>query len=150
MTQQLPPSQPVAAPAHVRADGESGYKSHGGVHRLVNALKYSFSGLREAIRVEAAFRQELALVVMLTPLAIWLPVSAVERVLLIGVLLFVLAVELLNSALEAVVDRISLANHDLSRRAKDFGSAAVFVALVLVAVVWGMIGVPALGRALGV
>lgn len=134
---------------HVRDDGESGFKSRGGVSRLVNALRYSLRGLAEAIRVESAFRQELMLVAVLVPLALWLPVGAVERVLLIGVLLLLLVVELLNSALEAVVDRISLAIHDMSRRAKDFGSAAVFVTLALVAVVWGTIGVPALLRALG-
>lgn len=133
---------------HVRSDGESGYKSLGGLQRLVNALRYSFNGLREAVRVEAAFRQELLLAAVLTPLAFWLPVTMVERVMLIGVLFIVLIVELLNSGLEAVVDRISLANHDLSRRAKDFGSAAVFVALALTGLVWLAIGLPAAWHAL--
>ena len=132
-----------------RADGESIHKSLGGPQRLINALRYSFHGLSEAIRVEAAFRQELILVVVLTPVSIWFDFSAVERVLLIGVLLLLLAVELLNSALEAVVDRISLDNHDLSRRAKDFGSAAVFVMLALVALTWTSIALPVLWRAWG-
>lgn len=142
------PNQPrIEAGARVRSDGESGYKSYGGVQRLFHALRYSFDGLREAVRVEAAFRQELLLAAILTPLAWWLPVTTMERVMLIGVLFIVLIVELLNSGLEAVVDRISLANHDLSRRAKDFGSAAVFVALALTALVWLAIGLPAALRA---
>lgn len=145
----VPSRSPQSQPEHVRSDGESGYKSLGGPRRLFNALRYSFAGIAEALRVEAAFRQELMLMAVLVPLALWLPVSAIEHVMLIGVLLVVLVVELLNSALEAVVDRISLANHDLSRRAKDFGSAAVFVALMLVALVWGVIGLPAVVRALG-
>jgi diacylglycerol kinase (ATP) len=128
----------------VRADGESGFKSLGGPARLFNALKYSWNGLCEAIRVEAAVRQELLLCALLIPLACWLPVTPVERVLLIASLLLVLIVELLNSALEAVVDRISFEVHDMSRRAKDFGSAAVFLCLVLVAVVWVSLGVPAM------
>jgi diacylglycerol kinase (ATP) len=102
----------------VRADGESGFKSLGGPARLLCAL--------------------------LIPLACWLPVTPVERVLLIASLLLVLIVELLNSALEAVVDRISLEAHDMSRRAKDFGSAAVLLCLVLVALVWVSLGVPAM------
>ena len=110
-------------------------------------MRYSYNGLREAIRVEAAFRQELLLLVVLLPIALWLPVTLTERALLIGVLFIVLIVEILNSALEAVVDRISLARHDLSRRAKDFGSAAVFLALTLTAIVWGLIAVPAAMRA---
>ena len=136
-------------PARARADGESIHKSVGGPQRLANALRYSFNGLSEAIRVEAAFRQELILVVLLTPIAMWFDFSALERVMLIGVLLLLLAVELLNSALEAVVDRISLDNHDLSRRAKDFGSAAVFVMLALVALTWISIAVPVVWRTWG-
>lgn len=149
--ESLPPAPSARGeitPPHIRDDGESVFKSRGGLSRLVNALRYSLAGLSEAVRVESAFRQELILAVVLLPLAAWLPVTAVERVLLIGVVLLLLVVELLNSALEAVVDRISLAIHDMSRRAKDFGSAAVFVTLALVAIVWGMIGVPALLRVL--
>jgi diacylglycerol kinase (ATP) len=99
--------------------------------------------LREAVRVEAALRQELLLCALLIPLACALPVTQVERVLLMAPLLLLLVVELLNSALEAVVDRISFEINDLSRRAKDFGSAAVFVCLLLVVLVWLFLGVPA-------
>jgi diacylglycerol kinase (ATP) len=144
MTERPQPTLPPNADA--RADGESAHKSLGGPRRLIHALRYSYNGLREAIRVEAAFRQELMLLAVLLPTALWLPVTLTERALLIGVLFIVLIVEILNSALEAVVDRISLAQHDLSRRAKDFGSAAVFLALTLTAIVWGLIAVPAAMR----
>lgn len=146
MTEHPQPTSPPNTDA--RSDGESAHKSLGGPRRLINALRYSYNGLREAVRVEAAFRQELLLLAVLLPIALWLPVSLTERALLIGVLFIVLIVEILNSALEAVVDRISLARHDLSRRAKDFGSAAVFLALTLTAIVWGLIAVPAAMRAL--
>ncbi len=128
----------------VRADGESGFKSLGGPARLLNALKYSWNGLREAVRVEAALRQELCVCALLIPVAIGLPVTPLERVLLIASLVWVLIVELLNSALEAVVDRISFEIHDMSRRAKDFGSAAVFLSLCLAAGIWGYLAVPIL------
>lgn len=96
-------------------------------------------GLRAAFVNEAAFRQELALFVVMAPLGYWLGSSGVERALLIGSVLLVLIVELLNSAIEAVVDRIGAERHDLSGRAKDIGSAAVFVALLNVAVIWGLV-----------
>ena len=107
--------------------------------RIVRAAKYSFAGLRSAVTSEAAFRQELILGVLLTPAAIWLGENGVERALMIGVLLIVLIVELLNSAIEAAVDRVGEEPHDLSRRAKDLGSAAVFVSLIAVPVVWGLV-----------
>lgn len=107
--------------------------------RIINAARYSLLGLRAAFVHEAAFRQELALCVILVPLGYWLGHSGVERALLIGSVLLVLIVELLNSAVEAVVDRIGAERHDLSGRAKDIGSAAVFVALLNVAVVWGLV-----------
>lgn len=110
-----------------------------GIRRIVNAFFFSLAGLREAWIHEAAFRQECALVVVLTPLGIWLGQSATERTLLIGSALLVLVVELLNSAIEAAVDRVGTDHHRLSGRAKDLGSAAVFVSLLLVAMVWGMI-----------
>lgn len=107
-----------------------------GLTRVINAAGYSWQGLRAAYRHEAAFRQELWLALWLAPLALWLGEDGVDYALLIGSLLLVLIVELLNSALEAVVDRIGEEHHELAGRAKDIGSAAVFVALVNVALVW--------------
>jgi diacylglycerol kinase (ATP) len=110
-----------------------------GLRRILNATSFSLAGLTAAWRTEAAFRQELLLAIVLVPAGLWLGRSAVERALLVGSCLLVLAVELLNSALEAAVDRIGLEPHPLSGRAKDLGSAAVFVSLVLVLVVWSLI-----------
>ena len=110
-----------------------------GLRRIVNATLFSLAGLRAAWQHEAAFRQELMLAVVLIPAGIWLGRTAVERSLLIGSCLLVLIVELLNSAVEAIVDRVGLEPHPLSGRAKDLGSAAVFVSLALVLVVWGLI-----------
>jgi diacylglycerol kinase (ATP) len=109
-----------------------------GIKRIVNATFFSLAGLRAAWRNEAAFRQECALVLVLTPAAFWVGETAVERSLLVGSCWLVLIVELLNSAIEAVVDRVSTDHHKLSGRAKDLGSAGVFVSLLLVAVVWGL------------
>ncbi len=113
-----------------------GKPGHSGLKRIALAARYSLAGLRAAWRYESAFRQELALVACGVPLALWLADGAVERALLIGSLLLVLPVELLNSAVEAVVDRVSDDDHALSARAKDLGSAAVMVTLLLTAVVW--------------
>jgi diacylglycerol kinase (ATP) len=110
-----------------------------GVRRIVNATFYSFAGLRTAWRNEAAFRQECALAIVLIPLGAWLGRTAVERSLLIGSCLIVLIVELLNTAVEFVVDRVGTDHHELSGRAKDLGSAAVFVSLALTLVVWSLI-----------
>ena len=110
-----------------------------GLNRIVNATGYSFKGLAAALRHESAFRQELALCVVLVPAAVWLGRNAVEWSLLVGSLLLVLIVELLNSAVEAVVDRIGNERHELAGRAKDLGSAAVFVSLLNVVVIWGLI-----------
>ncbi len=110
-----------------------------GLTRILNATGYSLKGLQAALRHESAFRQELALCVVLIPAAIWLGRDAVEWSLLVGSLLLVLIVELLNSAVEAVVDRFGDERHELSGRAKDMGSAAVFVSLVNVVVIWGLI-----------
>ncbi len=107
--------------------------------RLVRAARYSLAGLRDVVRGEAAFRLELLLAAALTPLAIWLGKTGVERAMLVSALLVVLIVELLNSAIEAIVDRVSSEYHDLSRRAKDIGSAAVFTSLVAVPVVWVLV-----------
>ncbi len=110
-----------------------------GLRHIIQAAGYSFKGLTAAITHEEAFRLELMAMVVMMPLAIWLGQGAVERVLLIGSLLLVLIVELINSALEAVVDRVGIEHHELSGRAKDIGSAAVFIALVNVAAVWGLL-----------
>lgn len=110
-----------------------------GMRRLILAAGYSLQGLRSAWSHEAAFRQEVMLVILLVPVALWLTPHGVQRALLIGSLLLVLIVELLNSAIEAVVDRIGPEQHPLSGRAKDIGSAAVLVALVNVLLVWGLV-----------
>ena len=118
---------------------ESAHKSKSGLKRIVNAFFYSLSGLQLAYRHEHAFRQEVALAVVLLPIAALVPVSAIERVLLIATVLLVLIVELLNSSVEAAVDRIGLETHHLSKRAKDIGSAAVMLSLVNAGVVWLLI-----------
>jgi diacylglycerol kinase (ATP) len=123
---------------------ESPHKGQRGLRRLVNAFFFSLSGLALAFRHESAFRQEIALAAVLLPLAFVLPVTAAERVLLTGSVLLVLVVELLNSSVEAAIDRISLDTHRLSKRAKDLGSAAVLVALALLAFTWFSLAVPAL------
>ncbi len=110
-----------------------------GLRRLLNATRFSWQGLCAASRHEAAFRQELAASIVLLPLALWLGQTGTERALLLGVWLLVLITELLNSAIEAVVDRFGGEQHELSGRAKDIGSAAVFIALLNAAVVWGLV-----------
>jgi len=107
-----------------------------GLTRILNATGYSFAGLKAAWHNEAAFRQELVLVLILTPLAFWISSSLTQTALLLASLYLVLLMELANSALEAVVDRISDEHHPLSGRAKDIGSAMVFVSLAGAAVVW--------------
>ena len=115
---------------------ESPHKGATGLKRLVNATRYSFAGLAAAARHEDAFRQELLLAAVLVPLGLWLGEGGVERALLVGSVLMILVVELLNSAVEATVDRVSLDDHNLAKRAKDLGSAAVMVALACTAAVW--------------
>ncbi len=118
---------------------ESPYKGKTGLRRLINALGYSRDGLKTAYKNEDAFRQEVLLAVILIPLAFVVESAAIPRTLLVGSVLLVLIVELLNSAVEATVDRISLDHHQLAKRAKDIGSAAVLLSLVNLAVVWGLI-----------
>ena len=125
---------------------ESPHKGQRGLRRLVNALFYSLSGLRLAFLHESAFRQEVALAAILVPIACVIDVSAVERVLLIASVLLLFVVELLNSSIEAAIDRIGLDLHQLSKRAKDLGSAAVLIALVMLAITWGLIAVPPVVR----
>ena len=111
-------------------------KDVGGLRRIVLATRYSVQGLVAAVKGEAAFRQELALAVVLVPLGIWLGENGTQRALLTGSILLVLMVELLNSAVEAAVDRISEEQHPLAKRAKDMGSAAVMLSLATAAAVW--------------
>ncbi|TVO67045.1 diacylglycerol kinase [Denitromonas ohlonensis] len=118
---------------------ESPFKGKTGLRRLINAFGYSMNGLATAFRVEDAFRQEVLLAAVLIPLALWFDVSGIERAMLIASVMFVLVVELLNSAVEATVDRVSLDSHSLAKRAKDIGSAAVFVALVNAAAIWALV-----------
>ncbi|MCI0516796.1 MAG: diacylglycerol kinase [Woeseiaceae bacterium] len=110
-----------------------------GIRRIIRAARYSSQGLLAAWRYEAAFRQELALTLVLMPLAFWLGQNAFERMLLIGVCILVLIVELLNSAIEAAIDRHGDDQHELSGRAKDLGSAAVLFSLLLVVLVWAVV-----------
>ena len=111
-------------------------KGRTGLRRLLEATRYSIAGLAEAARHEAAFRQELLLAAVLVPLGLFLGKTGLERALLVGSVLLVLVVELLNSAVEATVDRISLEKHPLAKRAKDLGSAAVMLSLVMLGTVW--------------
>jgi diacylglycerol kinase (ATP) len=110
----------------------------------LNATRYSLEGVAAAARHEAAFRQELLLAAVLVPLGLWLGHDGVERALLAGSVLMVLVVELLNSAVEATVDRVSLEDHLLAKRAKDLGSAAVMMSLVVVGAVWLLVLLPRL------
>ncbi len=107
-----------------------------GVSRIIAAAGYSRKGLYAAFKHEAAFRQELLVLLILSPIAVWLGEGSVEYALLIGCLLLVMIAELLNSAVEAVVDRVGAEQHELSGRAKDIGSAAVFLALVNAVLIW--------------
>lgn len=118
---------------------ESPFKGKTGVQRVWNALHYSLSGLRAAFTCEDAFRQEAVLAGLLIPVSFLVPVSGTGRALMIASVLLVLIVELLNSAIEAAVDRVSLDRHHLSKRAKDIGSAAVLLALINVLLVWGCV-----------
>lgn len=118
---------------------ESPYKGKTGVKRVWNALLYSLAGLRAALRHEDAFRQEVMLAVLLIPAACWVAPDAIARVLMIGSVLLVLMVELLNSAVEAAVDHTSLDQHQLAKRAKDIGSAAVLISLLNVLMVWCLV-----------
>ena len=110
-----------------------------GLSRLAAATRYSVAGLRAAFRGEEAVRMEVAAFVVMAPLAMWLGQTPVERVLLVASLVFVFVMELLNTAIESVVDRIGPDYHELSRSAKDIGSAAVLVSVALVFFVWGML-----------
>ena len=122
----------------------SQFKSKSGIKRIFGAFFYSMEGFKAAWRGEHAFRQELALVIIATSVALLLPIPALQQLMLIGVFVLVLVVELLNSAIEAVVDRVSLETNPLSKNAKDFGSAAVFLTFSLAAATWAVIVYPLL------
>jgi diacylglycerol kinase (ATP) len=125
---------------------ESPHKGRRGVRRLASAFFYSLSGLKLAFVHESAFRQETALAALLLPIALLIDVAAVERAALVFSVLFLLVVELLNSSVEAAIDRIGFDTHRLSKRAKDLGSAAVLVALVMLAMTWALIAAAPLLR----
>jgi diacylglycerol kinase (ATP) len=134
------PNLPTSYESENVAEHPSPFKSKGGFRRIAAALGYSYKGLKAAVRYESAFRQELILAVVLAPCAFLLGRNALEVILLMGMVLMVMIVELLNSAIEAVADAVSLESHPLLGRAKDLGSAAVFVALATAVLVWiGMI-----------
>ena len=118
------------------SDPVSEFKSKSGLGRILPAIGYGIAGLKAAWRNEHAFRQELVMVAILTVTALVLPVSAFQKMFLIAVLVFVLIVELINSAIEAIVDRISLEKHPLSKNAKDMGSAAVMLSIFLASACW--------------
>jgi diacylglycerol kinase (ATP) len=118
---------------------KSPYKGKTGIKRLANAFTYSVAGTLAAFKHEDAFRQEVILSIVLIPLAIYLGQTAIEQALMIASILLIIIVELLNSSVEATVDRISVKRHKLSKRAKDIGSAAVFFSLVNATVIWFLI-----------
>lgn len=113
-----------------------------GLSRLVNAAKYSYHGFRACYKTEEAFRQEIWISAVLLPLGLWIGADGVEKSLLAGTILFVLVVELLNTAVERAIDRISFERHNLSKDAKDMGSAAVLCSLIFAVIVWVVIGLP--------
>jgi diacylglycerol kinase (ATP) len=123
-------------PVSSAGEDHSPFKGKTGLQRIWNALHYSLDGLTAAYRHESAFRQETWLAMVLVPAAFFMPASGIGKALMVGSVLLVLMVELLNSAIEAVVDRISLEHHQLAKRAKDIGSAAVLISLLNVAAVW--------------
>ena len=120
-------------------DTNNGKPGNSGLKRIAKAAGYSWQGLRAAFKHEAAIRQELGLLVLAIALLCWLDVSVIERIIMLGVVVLIFVVELINSAIEAVVDRIGVERHELSGRAKDIGSAAVFVCLVFAGFTWGYI-----------
>jgi diacylglycerol kinase (ATP) len=115
------------------------YKGKTGWKRLWSALGYALHGLRAAYKYEDAFRMELLVATFSIPLALWLPVGNIGKALMVGSILLVLLVELINTAIEATVDRISLENHVLSKRAKDIGSAAVLMSIITSATIWVLV-----------
>ena len=117
----------------------SPHKGKTGIRRIWNAFLYSMDGLKAAFTHEDAFRQEVVLAAILIPVALFLPASGLGKALMVGSVMLVLIVELMNSSVEATVDRISLDDHPLAKRAKDIGSSAVFLSLVNVPLIWGLV-----------
>ncbi|AVZ80122.1 diacylglycerol kinase [Zoogloeaceae bacteirum Par-f-2] len=118
---------------------ESPFKGKTGLVRIWNAFRYSLAGLRAAFKHEDAFRQECLLAAILIPAAFFVPATFLGKAILIGSTLLVLIVELINSAIEATVDRVSLEHHRLAKRAKDIGSAAVLLTLLNLALMWALV-----------
>ncbi len=118
------------------------HKGNRGLTRAWHAAKNSWCGMVYAFNEESAFRQELTLLLILTPIALFLPVSLLQKAILVSSLILVLVVELFNSSVEAAIDRISFEHHDLSKRAKDFGSAAVMLALLIATLLWLTVCIP--------
>jgi diacylglycerol kinase (ATP) len=137
----VPPSEQAAAGKRSGdvPQAESPFKGKTGLRRIINAFGYSLAGFAAAFRHEDAFRQEVILAALLIPLALLLPADGVGKALMAGSVVLVLIVELINSAVEAAVDRISLENHQLAKRAKDIGSAAVMLSLLNVPLVWMLV-----------
>ena len=129
----------MSAPYDIK---QNPHKGNRGLTRAWHAAKNSWCGIVYAFQEESAFRQELFLLIVLSPIALFLPISPLEKCALIASLIMVLVVELLNSSVEAAIDRISFDHHDLSKRAKDFGSAAVMLALLIAALLWATICIP--------
>jgi diacylglycerol kinase (ATP) len=112
---------------------------HTGIRRLINAFKYSFAGFKAAWKNEEAFRQEVIVAIIIIPMGLLLGTSGIERALLISVYLLIPLVELINSAIESLADRVGTERHELSGRAKDLGSAAVLLTICMAIIVWGLI-----------
>ncbi|QWE01251.1 diacylglycerol kinase [Polynucleobacter sp. JS-Mosq-20-D10] len=129
----------MSAPYNIK---QNPHKGNRGLTRAWHAAKNSWCGIVYAFQEESAFRQELFLLAVLSPVALFLPISPLEKCALIASLILVLVVELLNSSVEAAIDRISFDHHDLSKRAKDFGSAAVMLTLLISALLWATICLP--------
>ena len=129
----------MSTPYHI---DQNPHKGNRGLARAWHAAKNSWCGLVYAFKEESAFRQELCLLVFLAPIACLLPISYLEKTFLVAALIMVLVVELLNSSVEAAIDRISFEHHDLSKRAKDFGSAAVMLTLFIAVLMWAAICLP--------
>lgn len=135
----MPPRTEMSPPPLPDDTHHSPFKGKTGLRRLINAVRYSADGLSAAFRHEDAFRQESFLAAVLIPAAFFMPTDGTGKALLVGSVLLVLIIELINSAVEATVDRISLERHPLAKRAKDIGSATVLLALLNLAAVWGLV-----------
>jgi diacylglycerol kinase (ATP) len=131
-------------PRRLVTDSNDENKGGSSVRRLIDACRYSYAGFRHGIQHEAAIREELALLVILTPVSAFLHVSVMEHLLLVLSMLLVVLVEFMNSAIESTIDRISTDRHPLAGRAKDLGSAAVLISLAMWALTWGVIVGPLL------